>query len=125
MAIKKDHDSLHINSSKNRVTGFVTVYNFIDKDTKQSVLYAPSFDLSSYGDSNEKALIMLKASLADLFRNLLKMTKDELRSELTRLGWGKDKFRNKDFSNSSVGVDGNLENFNADENKVERFALVA
>ena len=122
---QKKEDSLHINATRSRISGYITVLKFIDKDTKQWVCFAPSFDLSSYGETQEKAIAMLKGSLDELFKNFVEMTPDQLQAELHRMGWKKNRFRNKEFSRAFVDADGNLNNFNADENKVERFALVA
>lgn len=33
----------------------ISVYRFIDKDTRQNVLYAPSLELSAYGETEAKA----------------------------------------------------------------------
>lgn len=122
---QKKEDSLHINANRSRIRGYITVLKFIDKDTKQWVCFAPSFDLSSYGETQEKAITMLKGSLVELFKNFVEMPPNQLQAELHQMGWKKNRFRNKDFSRAFVDADGNLNNFNADEDKVERFALVA
>ena len=119
------HDSFHINKRKQEITGYVSVIRFIDKDTKQVVVYAPSYDLSSYGKTDEKAIEMLKHALAELYEQFFEMSDAQLAQELRRLGWKKDPFRNKDFSRLTVDENGNLENFNAEEDTVKRFALVA
>ncbi len=122
---KRKEDSLHINYNKGEVTGYVTIFKFIDKDTLQNVFYAPSFNLSSYGKDHLKALEMMKESLHDLIDSYLKLSPSKLAMELRSLGWKRDRFRNKDFSRAAVDVEDNLKNFNAADNKVERFALVA
>lgn len=122
---QKKEDSLHINATRSRISGYISVLKFIDKDTKQWICFAPSFNLSSYGETQAKAITMLKGSLDELFKSFIEMPPAQLQSELHRMGWKRNRFRNKDFSRTFVDADGNLNNFNADENKVERFALVA
>lgn len=121
----KPEDTLHIASGKSEVRGHVTVWKFTDKDTRQVVLVAPTFDMTSYGETEEKALEMLKQELVTLFEDLVHMSTKKLNEELRKMGWKKDAFRNKDFSSVLVDVEGQLQNFNAVDNKVEQFALVA
>ena len=122
---KRKEDSLHINYNKGKVTGYVTIFKFTDKDTLQSVLYAPSFNLSSYGKDHLRALEMMKESLHDLIDSYLQLSPSKLQQELRSLGWKRNRLRSKDFSRAEIDVEGNLRNFNAADNKVERFALVA
>lgn len=118
-------DTLHIKAGKSRgsVSGYINIFRFQDKDTNQWVLFVPSLELSGYGENPEKAHSMLKEALDDLFRQLITMSPSELRSELSKLGWKKNFFRNKDFSRAYVTEDGELKNFNTE--KVEHLALVA
>jgi len=114
----QDFDTLHINR-------YINAYRFIDRDTKQFVIYLPSVEISGYGETSEKAGEMVKESLSDLFASFLKMSLSELDNELRRLGWKKDKFRNKEFSNPLINIQGKLKELNADNDNVERLALVA
>ncbi len=125
------NETLHISSKiigrarRKRFKGFLMVMRFIDKDTKQIVLYAPSFEVSGYGETEDKAFEMLKNSLDNTFSYLSNLSLDDLRTELNKLGWRKNRLRNKDFSRLTVDEDGNLNGLNAENNKVERLALVA
>ncbi len=118
-------DTLRITNKPKRFTGHLTLFKFIDKDTKQTVLYSPSFDISGYGETMEKAFEMLKFSLDDVFENLSILPIDKLRQELAKYGWKKDVLRNKEFSKTFVDIDGTLKNLNAVDDKVERLSLVA
>lgn len=124
-------DSLHFTSKRvgnqrlKRFTGYINIIRFTDKDTNQIVIYAPALELSGYGETEEKAFSMIKESFNDLFEMLSNLSLSDLNFELSKLGWKKDKYRNKDFSRAYVDEDGNLKNFNAVDNKVERLALVA
>jgi len=118
-------DTLRISRKGNRFAGHLTLFKFIDRDTKQTVVYTPSFDISGYGETMEKALEMLKFSIDDLFENLSSLSINKLREELAKYGWKKDALRNKEFSKAFVDIDGSLKNFNAVDDKVERLSLVA
>ena len=70
---KDQIDSLRIkrNKSKGHINGFMTVFKFQDKDTNQFISYCPSFDLSGYGETEDKAVEMLKFSVSEnrFFKN--------------------------------------------------------
>ena len=97
----------------------------MDKDTNQIVMYVPSFDLSSYGETKAKAAEMMKEQVKEVLLSLAELSPSKLQKQLSEWGWKKHKLRNKDFSKVSVDINGNLQNFNAVENSVERLALVA
>lgn len=117
-------EQLHINLHKRHVHARVTAFKFLDKDTKQTVIYIPSLELSGYGETIEKAREMVQFTIKDSFDFILDMPADELRSYLSNLGWKKTMF-NKDFSKAYVDGDGVLRNFNADEKTIERLELTA
>lgn len=117
-------EQLHINLHKKHINGSITAFKFIDKDTKQTVIYVPSLELSGYGDTIEKAREMTQQSFKDFFDFVVTLSVDELRSYLSNLGWKKTMF-NKDFSKAYVDGDGVLRDFNADEKTIERLELTA
>ena len=100
------------------------VIKYIDKDTLQHVIYLASLDLSSYGNTFNKAKKMLDASLLEYCSYLLNLTPTNLVSELTKLGWKHRQNQLKNFSNSFVDMDGNLNDFNALNNKIELSNLI-
>lgn len=108
-----------------RFRGYINIMRFTDKDTKQIVLYAPALEISGYGETEQKAFSMIKESINSLFDILSELSHNDLNVELGKLGWKKNKLRNKDFSRAYVDEDGNLKNFNAIDNKIDRLALVA
>jgi hypothetical protein len=126
----QDRDTLHISSKRigkglrKRFSGYLTVNKFIDKDTKQFIFYAPSFEISGYGESEKRAFTMLKFCLDNLFDIFSNLPPEKLKLELNKLGWKKERLRNKDFSNASIDPNRNLKNYAAG-GKVERLALVA
>ena len=65
----------------------MNVYKFIGKDTRQQVIYMPSFELSGYGETFEKAYEMLKFSVNNLFEYTISLPSDEIEKELSKYGW--------------------------------------
>lgn len=118
-------DSLTVNKSKGAVNAIINVTRFQDKDTKQYVMYSPSLDITSYGETLNKAQQMLVSSVEDLFTHFIEISADELLEELKALGWTKNRLKNKVFSNLKVDANGELQNFNVMEGSVERLQMVA
>ena len=116
-------DTLHI--TKSSVSASIGLVRFIDKDTGHYVAYAPSLEISGYGENPTEAIEMFSYSVNDLFERLLKMKKDDVAAELKRYGWKKHRYRNKDFSALRVDINGRLKDMNAVENSVEQLALTA
>ena len=117
-------EELHINLRKRSITATMNAFKFIDKDTKQHVIYLPSFELSGYGDTFEKAQEMLKFSVDNLFDFLINLSASEMQIELSRLGWKKSVF-NKDYSWVNADIHGELRSLNAVDDKVEQITLTA
>jgi len=118
-------DSLRIDPNKRNIKAYIGILKFVDKDTLQWVYYMPALDITGYGKTEEKASEMLKFSIGELFNHLLSLSSKRLQVELSNLGWKRNYFRNKEYSKSYVDIDGELQNFNAIDNKVERLSLVA
>lgn len=118
-------ETLHIKSSKGvtSIRSHINIVRYQDKDSGQWVFYAPSFELSGYGENQDKALQMIKEAFGDFLDYMSKLSAAKMQAELTKLGWKKNKLWNKDYSRAYVNGEGELQNFNAD--KVERFTLVA
>lgn len=117
----EDKNTLHI--GKNGGQAGICVYNFVDKDTKQFVAYAPALDISGYGDTEDKAVDMMKFAIENYIDYLTDLSAKERDKELASLGWKKDRFKNKDFSRAYIDINGELKNFNAEEGSVKRQKL--
>jgi hypothetical protein len=118
------HESLKVNPKKGNIHIQVNGINFIDKDTKQFIIYIPSLDISSYGETKNKAEEMLKESFDFFCRHLVSLSTTEINKQLSALGWQKGFFA-KQFSKLYVDENGQLQDFNAENNHIERFALTA
>ena len=67
---------------------------------------------------------MIDTVLKDCFDFLLSMKQDGLDAYLRQLRWEKGMF-NKDFSRAIIDSNGELQNFNAEENTIKRITLTA
>lgn len=117
-------ETLRIDFAKKVYKGEFTAFKFIDKDTKQAVIYVPAFEMSGYGETFEKADEILKCNLDNYFQHLNKLSFSEVALELKELGWEKS-FFNKQFSKAYVDMNGHPQNLNAEGNRVEQIALTA
>ena len=120
--LRSEH--LHVDISRGTVSSSMTIFKFIDKDTKQHVFYLPALELSGYGDTVEKAKETLLFSMDNLFKHLVTLSVSEVHLELAKYGWKKTWFK-KEFSKAYVDLNGELQNLNAENNKVERATLIA
>lgn len=116
--IRKE-DFLHINHSKKRITASLTRFVFRDKDTNLYVSIIPSLSLTGYGATKKKAYEMLKFSLDDYNTFLINLSPNKMAGELKRLGWIKNKLKNKDYSRAYVDINGELKEFNVIEETIE------
>ncbi len=114
-----EEEQLHIKRGRqNAVTARLTIAEYIDKDTKQYVLYIPSLELTGYGETLEKADQMIKFSLDNFFDNLCSLPTKKAELILRDLGWKHNTIKHKDYSKTYVDVHGNLKGF-AVEDKVK------
>jgi hypothetical protein len=119
LKIVEDKQILHINRNTRKVAWLVKAVRFKDKDTKQSIVYIPSLELTGYGNNEKKALEMLKFSVDDFFGHLINLSTKEMNNEISKLGWKQNRLKKKDYSKTYVDIDGNLKSFNALDDKVE------
>lgn len=99
-----------------KIKCIATTVTYKDKDTQHMIIFVPSLDLSGYGSTVEKAKEMLTFEVNEFFKYLMTLTDKGIKTTLSNLGWDQDKYAHKEFSNSYVDIDGNLKNFNVEEN---------
>lgn len=119
----KPEDSLNI--SGKHASGRLSVFKYQDKDTLHFVFYCPSLEVSGYGNTTEEAGTMLEHSIYDFFEFLVNLPNEQRVAELSKLGWRKKAIFNKRYSRAFVDGNGELQNFNAVDNKVERLTATA
>lgn len=118
-------DTITVNKTTKRVHAYLSILRFKDKDTHQDVCYCASLDLSGYGDTEEKASEMLKFSINDYFQSFGLLSSKQIDAELAKIGWKQHKLWRKQYSKAYVDINGDLKNFNAIDDKVERVSMQA
>jgi hypothetical protein len=118
-AVQSQNEFLSIKNGKASVK-FILV-KYIDKDTKQIVCSIPSLDITGYGENDNKAIEMIQFSLNDFMDYLMNLSMKNREKYLNDLGWKK---QNNHLSESYVDINGNLQNFNAENNIIETLTLI-
>lgn len=118
MKMVPDMQILHINRNTQKISWNAKGIKLKDKDTRQIVIYIPSFEITGYGSTEKKALEMLKSATEGFFKHLMHLSVKEMNAEIVKLGWKQNRLKKKDYSNAYVDIDGDLKDFNA-EGKVE------
>lgn len=119
------NDLLKINRAHSRISGGLTLAGYIDKDTEQHIIYCPSLDTTGYGETEAKAIEMIKFSISEYFKFLIDLSIKKMDEELRSIGFTHVKNKTKEFSKASVDINGQLQNLNALDNKVKRFTIQA
>lgn len=115
--------SLRLNINKKKAKLTTTFYKYRDKDTRQIILYVPALELTGYGSTYKKAMDMLTAACNDFFVWLTSLPHSQIEKELSKLGWKQKKYQHKEYSQVFVDEDGQLKNFNAVGDEVEKLTL--
>ena len=118
------NEIMRVNPSKGEITGTFSVHQFTDKDTHHIVLYCPSLEITGYGDTRQEAEEMLRFCFSSVFEELAVLSHKQLVVKLREMGW-KHTTGNKEYSKAYVDIHGELQNFNAVDNKVEELTLTA
>ena len=94
-------DIIHINQKKAIITGKFSILKYIDKETKQVVIYLPGLEISGYGETVEKAKEVLSFNIEELFTYIIELPRKKLKAYLEAAGWDSN-FFNKEFSKAFV-----------------------
>ena len=123
---KTNKDSIHLhitNGQIERITCIANTISFLDKDTNMYVSLVPALDISGYGDNIDEAMELVNFSVDEFFNHLTKMPIENISIELSKLGWKKNVFKNKEFSRAFVDIEGELQGFNIDHSTIQRKTL--
>ena len=71
------------------------------KEEQSHIIYIPSLNISSYGDTTEEALEMMKVVARQFFLDLLDLGEVALKKELENLGWIGSKYFKKKLTHLS------------------------
>ena len=123
--VEKEELRINISKRHGHIKAAVNIYSFVDKDTKQHVLYTPALEMSGYGETQEKAKEMIEFVIKDWMKYVKDLPVEKIQKELLDLGWKKSGYFNKQYSRAYVDDEGKLKNLNAENDKVERLSLIA
>ena len=95
------------------------------KEFDSFVMYAPTFNLSGYGNTKEEAEEMIEESFVDFGAHFMSLTSSEKELYLNQFGFSKEKFKSKNFSKSYIDEKGELQNLDLEDKTYELTSLVA
>ena len=81
------------------------------KEGEHFIAISPAILVSGYGNSKEEAQQSFQDNLFFFCQDLLSLTNEQRGIELTKLGFAKVKFHNKNYSKSYVDENGVLQGF--------------
>ena len=81
------------------------------KEGEYFIAISPAILVSGYGNSKEEAQQSFQDNLYLFCQDLLSLTNEQREIELTKLGFAKVKFHNKNYSKSYVDENGVLQGF--------------
>jgi hypothetical protein len=84
---------------------------FMGQQGEHFVCLIPSLNISGYGQSEADALTSLNINFSTFCDDLFALTESERQRELALLGWEKEHYFEKRFSNPSVDANEVLSNF--------------
>jgi len=123
---KTEEETLKVNLNKGLIKMTARMLKFRDKDTRQIILFIPSFQITGYGSTEKKAKEMLDFSIGEYFEFLCSLSQRKLDEELVKLGWKHVAHAGRQqFSKMFVSSDGELQNFNAVADDVEHLTVRA
>ncbi|WP_395042975.1 hypothetical protein [Flavobacterium sp.] len=81
------------------------------KEGEHFVVVSPAILVSGYGISKEEAHQSFQENLQLFCQDLMKLTNEQREIELTKLGFSKVKYHNKNYSKSYIDENGVLQGF--------------
>ncbi len=109
------NNSLKIDWKKKR--GAAKLHAVIFKDGDSHIIYIPSLNLSSYGDTLEESQAMMKGVvIPDFLETLFETSESAAMEELQNLGWQRNTMLKKKFSSEAyIDKNGILKDFNLEK----------
>ena len=111
-----DPDYIRIHPAKNSINVDITTFEF--EENNQLVLYIPSLEISGYGNNYSEAKEMLDEAVKYFLQNLIKLPKERINLELSKLGFIRKKYKTKEYSKAYIDKDGALKGFDIAKDKV-------
>lgn len=95
------------------------------KENDSFVFYAPTLNLSGYGNTKIEAQEMLEESFKDFVDSVRSLSSSEKDAYLVNYGFSKEKSKTKYFSKAFIDVDGELQNQSIEDKAFEITNLIA
>lgn len=100
---KTQKEFLKINRNSGQARVGVYIVSFMDGD--QHIVFIPSLNLTSYGDTLEEAKLMMRETTVDYLKELLQASEALVNAELGKYGWKRERHFKKRFNNDRPPVD--------------------
>ena len=112
-----------LNITKTRIKGQFSGVAFAEGNSH--IVYIPSLQLSSYGDSIKEAREMMEIVLVKFSKDVLALSEDKVQNVLSKLGWKRTQYFKKRMVNlSETTFDDIKKQFNLpDETEVEEMSI--
>jgi len=112
----KSSETENIVISANRLRGTLNMYSGISGEYWVSIM--PSINTSGYGLTEEESVDDLKMNVDIFLKYLFSLTDARRQVELRKMGWAKNRYFKRKYSNTFVDKEGLLQNFD-DPNSVK------
>jgi hypothetical protein len=109
-------ESIRIKGSLMKVSSIV----YEGKEGEHFIIIAPSLNVSGYGYTLQEANESFIFNMNLFCDTMLSASKEDLESELKKMGFAKKKYQSKNFSKSYVDQEGILQGFEPDTIKQSR-----
>ncbi len=103
-----------IKFKKNNEGADAIIRRFTFKDEKHFVCYAPSVNVSGYGDNEKEAEEDFFYQLNVFFEDLFELKLPQKKKVLAELGWNPVKYHNKQLSHAYIDPNGIIQNLQLD-----------
>lgn len=88
----------------------LTIRVFDGKDGDFFILFSPSLNISGYGLSKKDAEESFKTSIEAFALDIKELSTKKREAALTKLGWHKEKLKQKNYSHAFIDKEGILQN---------------
>lgn len=120
---KLDWIKISIKKHGKSLKGNFNSIEFVDHGSY--IVFLPSLNLSSYGDTPQEAQQMMETSLKDWVENMMSLKSEEVITELKKHGWQQSPFFPKQLSRTAyINKEGVLKDFELPQDTEVKETLV-
>ncbi len=114
-----ENDSIYLDVVNHKLQSNLAIFKFVDEDTKMPMYYAPSVEITGYGDTFEEAMEIFQFNMKELFNHIIRLGKSGFEAELAKLGWKTTSIKYRYFKTYS-DIKDQLNDLKAENNHIER-----